>query len=313
MSVALIALSAALAGAPAPSPSPLPQSSAAADSTFSWSGTVPSGGWLRIRNLKGSIEVRRGSGSSVTVAANPEPDSNRWWNDRPVQPVRFVTQRQGNDVIVCAISDDMPRCDADALSRDGDWFDDWNPRAMHIVVQLPAGVALQVGTMHGDVRVDDAGAAVIARSGHGDLTIDRVAGPLDANTGHGKVDIRDAASRVTANSGHGNIYIANAASISRAMTGHGDVTVTLAQNAANDRSDMRFESGHGNVRVTAPRSLAGDVDLRTGHGQVSTDFPLKMEDMGRRSRSESAYGTLGAGGRSVRISTGHGNVELRAS
>jgi DUF4097 and DUF4098 domain-containing protein YvlB len=71
-----------------------------------------------------------------------------------------------------------------------------------------------------------------------------------------------------------------------------------------------FETGHGNVRVHAPRSLSGDVDLHTGHGSVSSDFPLSTNGEGRHERSGSAHGIIGGGGRSVRLSSGHGDVSL---
>lgn len=311
---ALVTASAALLyGSPAASLSPVaPVVSADTSPSFAWTGTVPSGGWLRIRNLAGTVEVRRGSGNTVEVHATPEPTADRWWNGGSVQSVRFVTQRQGNDVVVCAISDDMPKCDANALSRDGDWNDDWHPQPMHVIVQLPAGVSVQAGTMHGDLDIANAGAEVIARSGHGNVVVNHVAGPLTASTGHGNVDIRNAASRVSANTGHGNVYVTGASSVTRATTGHGDVTVELASSAATDHTDMRIETGHGNINVTAPRSLSGDVDLRTGHGRVSTNFPLTMDENDRYSRNESAHGTLGGGGRSVRLSSGHGDVSLNA-
>lgn len=276
---------------------------------FAWSGTVPDGGWLRIRNLAGTVEVRRSSGNTVDIRATPEPTSSRWlWIRPPLQSVRFVTQRQGAEVVVCAVSRDKPNCSANDLSSpDND--DDWHPQPMHVIVQLPAGISLQAGTMHGDVTIADAGAAVVARSGHGDISIRHVAGTIDASTGHGDMEVVDAAKQVTARTGHGNIHVSGTAAI-HANTGHGNIVANLAGSSATGTNDMMFETGHGNVSVVAPKTLNGDVDLHTGHGRVSSDFPLTMSSEDRHSRNESAHGSLGSGGRSVRLSSGHGDVSL---
>lgn len=276
---------------------------------FAWTGTVGNGGWLRIRDLAGSIEVRRTSGSTIDVHATREPDTNHWFLfSRPIEPVRFVTQRNGADVVICAISDEKPTCNAGDLSSP-DNNGDWHPQPMHIVVLLPTGVSLQTATRHGDLHITDAGANVIARTGHGSISIRNVAGTVDANTGHGDMDIANASQQVSATTGHGNIHLSSVAA-ARANTGHGDIVAELAANAATGANDMMFETGHGNVSVTAPRALSGDVDMHTGRGRVSSDFPLTMDNLTRHSRNGSAHGVLGAGGRSVTLSSGHGDVRL---
>jgi putative adhesin len=278
--------------------------------SFAWSGTVPDGGWLKIRDLAGTIEVRRAPGNTVDVRATQEPGTSPWaWIRGPVQAVRFVTQRQGSEVVICAVSDDKPSCDANDLSSPhSGWNAEWRPQPMHIVIQLPAGISLQAGTMHGDLSITDAGAAVIARSGHGTISIRNVAGTITANTGHGDLDILNAAKQVTARTGHGNIHVSSAGAV-RANTGHGDIVANLT-GIAGGSNDMMFETGHGNVSVVAPKALNGDVDLNTGRGSVSSDFPLTISDQGRHSRTGSEHGILGSGGRSVRLSTGHGDISL---
>ena len=291
-------------------PSTLTTVTTAADTSanFAWTGTVTDGGWLRIRNLAGSVEVRRTSGNTIDVRATKEPASDHWlWFSRSIQPVRFVTQRQGSDVVICAISDEKKTCDANDLSSPDD--NDWHPQPMHIVVLLPAGVSLQAATRHGDLRITDAGAAVIARSGHGNISIRNVAGSIDANTGHGDMDIANAAKQVTARTGHGNIQLSSVGAV-RANTGHGDIVAALNGGTAIGANDMMFETGHGNVSVVAPKGLTGAIDLHTGRGRVSSDFPLTMSEQGRHSRTGSAHGVLGSGGRSVRLSTGHGDIKL---
>lgn len=277
--------------------------------TFSWTGSVPSGSWLRIRNLAGSVEVTHGTGHTIEIHASPEPRVNGWWDGDRIEPVSFVTQRHGTDVTVCAISASVPRCDPDNLSSPNSSWNDVHPQPMHFVVQLPAGVSLQVGTMHGDLQIASVGGAVVARSGHGDISIQNAGGPVNANSGHGNVDIVNAATRVTASTGHGNIHVSGDGAV-RATTGHGNVNVELAATVATGTDDMTFETGHGDVTVIAPKALSGDVDMHAGHGRVSSDFSLSSSGQDRYSRSASERGTLGNGGRSIRLSSGHGDVSL---
>ncbi len=278
-------------------------------STFDWSGTIPADGWLRIRNLRGSVEIRRAAGVTAEVHVAPEPEWRGWSIARTI-PVRFVAERRGADVVICALSDQVTSCDPDVLSSDQSWSDNTEPQAMHVTVLLPAGVSVQGGTMHGDVSVSGAGGDVIARTGHGNLSVHGVAGLLTANTGHGDVDVANASSRVSVSSGHGNVSVVDAGAAVHATTGHGDVSATLGPGAATGTNDMLFETGHGNVDVTAPRSLSGDIDMHTGHGNVTTSFPLATDPSARRSHTEWARGKLGGGTRSVRLSSGHGDVSL---
>jgi len=312
LGTALVAASVMLVhGFPPTDPSTLTAVTSIADTSanFAWTGTVPDGGWLRIRNLAGSVEVRHTSGNTVDVRATKEPDTDRWnWFGGSIEPVRFVTQRQGSDVVICAISDEKRTCNANDLTSPDDQGD-WHPQPMHIVVLLPAGVSLQAATRHGDLRIADAGAAVIATSGHGDISIRNAAGTISANTGHGDMEILNATKQVTATTGHGNIHVSSASAV-HANTGHGDIVADLTGGAATGSNDMIFQTGHGNVSVVAPRALSGDVDLHTGRGSVTSNFPLLIGDHGRHSRNESAHGVLGSGGRSVQLSTGHGDISL---
>lgn len=281
----------------------------AATSDYHWSGSIPSGGWLRIRDLSGSIEVRRASGSTVQVDATREPDSDRWsWGQSRPEPVTFTMRKHGSDIEICAVSNSITNCDPDDMSLNGGSTNS-HSQAMHIVVQLPADVSMQTVTMHGDLLISDTRGAMIATTGHGAITIHDASGDVKASSGHGDVEITGTSARVNANTGHGDIKVSGSNSVV-ANTGHGNIEVSLASNAAPNSGDMSFTTGHGNVTVRAPKSLSADVELHTGRGEVTTDFPLARDDESRHSRSASAHGRIGAGGRSVQLNTGHGDVSF---
>ena len=311
VAVSAFAVSSALAPHVPVSPASSP-ATGAAPADFHWSGTVPTGGWLRIRNLAGNVEVRRSTSNTVDVSATPEPESDRWlWNRGPTEPVSFVQKTRGSDVLICAVSRSVSECNPDDLNSP-ETSTNWQPQPMHVIVRLPAGVSIQTGTMHGDLVIAQTQGSVNATTGHGSISIRDVAGLVSASSGHGDIDINSSAGRVSARTGHGDIHVDGSAAV-RASTGHGDITATLARAGATGLDEMSFSTGHGNIAVRAPASLAGDIDLHTGRGSVSTDFPLasdNSDNAGRRSRSEAAHGQLGGSSRAVRLSSGHGDVSL---
>src|SRR5690349_4972709 len=67
----------------------LPLAAQAQTEPFNWSGRVPAGRWIRIRNLSGSITVGAASGDNVEVTA-----AKRWRRGDP-NSVRFETKKFG--------------------------------------------------------------------------------------------------------------------------------------------------------------------------------------------------------------------------
>ncbi|MEO7503385.1 MAG: hypothetical protein ABIW94_12165 [Gemmatimonadaceae bacterium] len=71
--------------------------------------------------------------------------------------------------------------------------------------------------------------------------------------------------------------------------------------------DMKFSTVNGGITVETPASLDAIVSLDTMHGGISSDFPVQITgEFGPRH----AEGTIGRGGRRIRMSTVNGSVEL---
>ena len=58
---------------------------------FTWSGSIPSGRWIYVRNLNGPIRVERG-GDRVEVIAE-----RRWGRDADPKRVRFTAEKAGDE------------------------------------------------------------------------------------------------------------------------------------------------------------------------------------------------------------------------
>ena len=68
------------------------------------------------------------------------------------------------------------------------------------------------------------------------------------------------------------------------------------------------ETGNGSVTVALPRDFEGEVEARSGHGEVHSDFPITITGP---IRSGHLRGVIGRGGPRIRMSTGNGRLELR--
>src|SRR3954447_18319319 len=78
--------------------------------SFTWSGRIAPGRWIRVINLSGTITVGQASGDNVEVTA-----TKRWRRGDPAV-VRFETKKFGpNDenVLVCALWGERSSCDED--------------------------------------------------------------------------------------------------------------------------------------------------------------------------------------------------------
>jgi hypothetical protein len=225
----LAALALVLAAAPAAAQS-------SRSDTFNWSGAVPSGRWITIRNLNGEVRVERGSGSQVEVSA-----VKRWRRGDP-DDVRIQTVK-GNDgsVVVCALWGDEGRCDEDGYRGSGrnSWSsNDRNDVSVHFTVRVPAGVRVDASTTNGSLSVTGVTSEVVAHTTNGDVRAESSGGPVSARTTNGNV--------------------------------------TARMRELGDARDLDFSTTNGSVVVEVPSSLGAEVDMSTTNGSVSSDFSMTL-------------------------------------
>ena len=204
---------------------------------FTWAGKINEGRWISVRNLRGRIDVTRGSGDKVEVIATRrtrrgDPDF-----------VRFVVKKYGSDdenVLVCALWGEDSDCAEDMYrSRTNLRRARENDVVVDFSVHVPAGVRVAVHTVNGDVRVEDAAAEVDAESVNGNVTVSTATGAVNARTTNGSV---------------------------RATMGKFDPS-----------SNMRFETVNGSVVAEFTGDIDADVELVAINGRFGTDFPVTIQ------------------------------------
>src|SRR5688500_4020251 len=73
---------------------------------FNWSGRIPAGQWLHVRNINGDVTVDRASGTDVEVVATKRASRN----GDPAR-VRIEATKIGEGMLVCAIWGPEVTCD----------------------------------------------------------------------------------------------------------------------------------------------------------------------------------------------------------
>jgi hypothetical protein len=151
---------------------------------FTWSGRIPEGRWISIRNLNGTIEVERATGDRVEVVAS------RITRRGNPEFVRFEVQKFGTgeqDVLVCALWGENSSCnELNYRSRYDDRFRN-NQVNVEFRVRVPRGVKVAVSNVNGEVRVDGATSEVDAESTNGSLFVSTTGGPVNARTTNGSI------------------------------------------------------------------------------------------------------------------------------
>jgi Putative adhesin len=126
-----------------------------------------------------------------------------------------------------------------------------------------------------------------------------------AETTNGSVRGHDLNSVVDAHTTNGNVDI----STSEWASGHttnGHLQITMGK--ASWSGDLELATTNGGITVSLPSSAEFKVQAATTNGNIHTDFPITV--MGNFG-SKSVSGTVGSGGRELRLATTNGGIEVR--
>ena len=263
---------------------------------FTWSGRLAAGATLGIRSYNGPIDVRESTSDRVEFRAS-----------RPTRrgaDLSFEVETNANGVQLCAVYRGRNICDNDRRGWGGDW--DQGPGSTRVTVLLPKGVRLEARTGNGEVTVERASNDVDISSGNGDVRVRLTAGRVNVSTGNGELEIDGATGPVEASTGNGRVYVTTSTGPVSVRTGNGEIDVRM--NAIGGSGDMEFTTGNGSVTVAVPSTFNGDIEARTGHGEFRSDFEIRVQG---RLNPRNIRGTIGSGGRRIRMVSGNGRLELR--
>jgi len=161
--------------------------------------------------------------------------------------------------------------------------------SIDVDVHAPRQIESNIRTGDGNIEVTGLQGETRLRAGDGHIEAESLGGSLEATTGDGHMRVRGRLDSMTLRSGDGGI----------------DAEVLPGSKIA---SSWRVESGDGSVTVRLPRDFPADLDLHTGDGRISVDFPLATTFGGRSDHDLRAR--LNAGGAWFYIRTGDGSIRI---
>lgn len=234
--------------------------------TYSWDGDVPAGGWLRVRDINGSVRVSPSADGLVHLTAAKR------WHRGSAGDARIETPLEGDSRYICALWGDASRCGAHTTNDGksmGGLFGGRSDMAVDMGIAIPRDVKLQVETVNGSLIIGGATGAIHASTVNGDIALGAHGRELHASTVNGGISAR-------------LDDVAPDASI-HFETVNGNVTLELPP-AANADVDMSTAVGslQNTLRFTSaspsdnPKELhgvlgsgGGSIHLETVHGKVS--------------------------------------------
>jgi hypothetical protein len=214
---------------------------------FDWSGSVPAGAWVIVRNLNGPISVRAATGRTAQVTGVKR-------SERGADPasVHFTSTPLANGgILVCALWGDDSECDESGYHSHNDNNNGHrNNVEVEFTVSLPSGVNVRVGTVNGDVEVAGATAEVGASTVNGEVRAASSGGPVSATTVNG--DVRASMRSV----GSGDL---------RYSTVNGSIQLDLP---ASLNADVELRTVNGGFETDFPMTLSGRVGPRRLSGKI---------------------------------------------
>lgn len=124
-------------------------------------------------------------------------------------------------------------------------------------------------------------------------------------TVNGKVEAENMTADVEATTVNGSISVSTSG-LARAKTVNGSITAVMGRSDWTE--GLEFTTVNGGIDLSFPTGLSAEVEAQTVNGDISTDFPMTVT--GRFSKRQ-MRGTIGGGGRNLRLETVNGSVQIR--
>jgi putative adhesin len=248
---------------------------------------------LHLRTFDGSIQLKSWDRNEVLVEIEKHgPDSDA------AKALVVNTSQEGNRVTV-----DVPN-----PRGDGGGFHIGQSPSVSLVVTAPRRMKLDARTGDGSVSADNIAGTLAIDTGDGSIRIRRVEGALKAHTGDGSIDIDDAVGRIEAQSGDGSITVGGRFELIDVRSGDGSVHVDAEEGSAL-KSDWSISTGDGSISVELPGNIDAELDAHSNDGRVRANG---FSGVSNRNEDDhgSARGTLGKGGRTLRVRSGDGSIAI---
>jgi hypothetical protein len=185
-------------------------------------------------------------------------------------------------------------------------------REPHVTVESPAALDLDGQTTDGGLTVSGLQGRVELHTSDGAVDVSDVSGSLRLTASDGSIRIHNVSGTLESHSSDGHASIEGKFTAVQVRTSDGSLDMTFADGTQLSAAS-RIESSDGQVAVRIPRTLAADLDVHTGDGQIHCSLPVTMQGYtSSHSSGHDLRGHLNAGGVPLTIHTSDGNVTISA-
>lgn len=221
------------------------------------------------------LEIKGVNGSIRTMAATGnEIDVSARKTARRSDPdeVKIEVVPSDEGVTICAVYPTPSRARRDNTCEPGDG---WHSSTDNNDVTVDFTIKLPAGIVFSGETVN------------GEIDAEGVGADADVSTVNGSINV-EATGHVEARTVNGSI---------RASMGRADWS-----------SEAEFSTVNGGITLTLPDNLSAEVSAQTVNGDLETDFPLTVTG---KFGPRNMRGTIGNGGRYLKLSTVNGSIHLR--
>jgi len=248
---------------------------------------------LVLSTFDGSIEIRAWDRSEVSVEIE-----KRGSNKQAVDQIEVKATQSGNRITVEVRYPDQGR----------PHFGFSASRSARLIVSVPREANVDARTGDGSIAIERISGKVQLNTGDGNVKVTEVTGDLRAHTGDGSITLDRVDGRVDADTGDGSVALNGKLEGVRLRTGDGNVRLR-ADNGSRMTDDWDIHTGDGSVTLELPDPFDADLDARTGDGGVTVHSVSVKGDVSRHT----VRGQIGAGGRTLRVTSGDGAITISRS
>jgi hypothetical protein len=258
--------------------------------------TVGAAPEVRVRTFDGAVRVKSWDRNEVLLEIERRGPDNQ-----TAEALVVNATQEGNRIVIEAPSPEG--------QRNVIHFGSWQSPSVALTVTVPRRVTIEARTGDGSITVDDLAGTVGLDSGDGSIRASRIEGRIRAHTGDGSITISDAVGQVEADSGDGSIELGGRLELVDVRTGDGSVRADIVDGSVM-KSDWTINTGDGSIALRVPGNLDAELDAHSGDGRVHADGIAQAERSPDDDDSGTLRGRFGKGGRTLRLRSGDGSIDV---
>ncbi len=250
---------------------------------------------LNLVTFDGSIEVRAWDRSDVSVEVEKHASSKE-----ALGQIQVNASQSGNRITVEVR---YPEQERQHFSFSGN-------RSARLIVSVPRQTNIDAHSGDGSVSIERVNGRVRLDTGDGSIRVTEVNGEVRVHTGDGSMTLARVDGRVDAETGDGTISVSGRFEAVRLKTGDGTVRVR-ADTGSRMAENWEIDTGDGSVGLELPSSFDAGIDAHSNDGSVAVhDLDVKGDVTMTKS---SVRGQIGAGGPTIRVTSGSGSITISRS